>query len=79
MAKDANENDGTQTSMVKLTKAEKRAKIKKIRKEAKKQAKEVQTEEVQNASQAEVLVCIPHRSCLIQMHTVLVSDASKNS
>ncbi|KAI5674564.1 hypothetical protein M9H77_14928 [Catharanthus roseus] len=55
VAKDANENDGTQTSMVKLTKAEKRAKIKKIRKEAKKQAKEVQTEEVQNASQAEVL------------------------
>lgn len=62
-AKDGNKNDGAGMNTLKLTKTEKRAKIKKLRKEAKKQAKEgVQMEEVQKASQAEVLVCC-HWDC----------------
>ncbi|KAK6929006.1 CCAAT-binding factor [Dillenia turbinata] len=50
------EDDDSNKSMVKLSKAERRAKLKKSKKEAKKQMKEqVKTEEVQQTPQAEVL------------------------
>ncbi|XP_057978054.1 nucleolar complex-associated protein 3 [Malania oleifera] len=84
------EGDGVDKNVVKLTKAERRAKLKKSKREAKKQAKDfAEKEEVQQASQAEVLAEVKEdlsaeealekkKSKLAELGMMLLQDPESN-